>query len=217
MGSICRASVNPLCHPEDSTVEDITQIMKGGFDQLTSPETRCHTMGFSLGSTFAGTLARAFGDRTISLLLCAGARLSGEWNISRDYRGWRKLKTKEEVIAAHRHNLGVGLFSSHEAVDDLAVYLQFVNAPQSRIKMRTFATDPDELLLALQGVTAPMYTIWGDKDTFYPPMMKNWDKLIVARNIPLKRKILNGVGHWAIYERPEWMAPLILEWFDTHK
>ena len=203
--------------PEDSSLDDITNIMKDGFDQLTTPTTRCHTMGFSLGSTMAGTLARAFGDRTISVLFCAGARLSGEWNIPRDYHSWRKQENKEDVLAAHRHNLGVGLFSGHEAVDDLAVYLQYVNAPQSRIKMRTFATDPNELLNALKDVDAPMYTIWGTLDAFYPSMIKNWDELIVGNGLELKRKVFEGVGHWAIYERPEWMNPLILEWFDSHK
>jgi 2-hydroxy-6-oxonona-2,4-dienedioate hydrolase len=202
--------------PEGSTLDDITNIMKDGFDQLTSPTTRCHSMGFSLGSTFAGTLARAFGDRTMSVLFCAGARLSGEWNIPRDYHGWRKLETKEDVLAAHRHNLGIGLFSGHDAVDDLAVYLQYLNAPQSRIKMRTFATDSNELLNALKDVKAPLYTIWGTEDAFYPSMMKNWSVLIEGNNISLKRKVFEGVGHWAIYERPEWMNPLIIEWFDQH-
>ncbi len=202
--------------PEPCTTESITHIMKEGFDQITSPDTRCHTMGFSLGSTFAGQLAYAFGERTISLLMCAGARLSGEWSLRRDYRGWRKLETEDDIIAAHRHNLGVGMFSSHDAVDDFAVYLQYVNAPQSRIKMRTF-TRSDELLSVLPKVTAPMYTIWGTLDAYYPYMIKNWPELIEAANIPLKRKVLEGVGHWAIYERPEWIIPLMLEWFDSHK
>ena len=82
--------------------------------------------------------------------------------------------------------------------------------------MRTFATDPNELLNALKDVRAPMYTIWGTLDTFYPHMIKNWDELIVGNGLELKRKIFEGVGHWAIYERPEWMNPLILEWFDEH-
>lgn len=203
--------------PHDgATLEDITNIMKESFDQLTSPTARCHVMGFSLGSTFAGTLGKAFGDRTLSVLLCGGARLSGEWNIPRDYRSWRRLETEEEIIAAHRHNIGVGLFSGHDAVDDLAVYLQFVNAPMSRIKMRTFANDPDELISALCDVNAPIYTIWGSKDTFYPPLMKNWDKLIVARGLNIKRDILEGIGHWAIYEKADKMNELIAAWFDEH-
>ncbi|MEL0106355.1 MAG: alpha/beta hydrolase [Rhodospirillaceae bacterium] len=202
--------------PDGSDLDDLTQIMKTGFDQLTSPETKCHTMGFSLGSTFAGTLAQAFGDRTLSVLLCAGARLSGEWNIPRDYRGWRKLEAEDDIIAAHRHNIGVGLFSDHDAVDDLAVYLQYVNAPMSRIKMRTFANDPDELLDALKKVDAPLYTIWGTEDTYYPAMMKNWDELIIGNGIELKRDILEGIGHWAIYEKADEMNQLIIAWFDSH-
>jgi 2-hydroxy-6-oxonona-2,4-dienedioate hydrolase len=198
--------------PEPYSIEGLVEITLEGFDALTSPDTRFHVTGFSFGSTMTGFTAMAAGDRVLSVSLCGGSRLVGMSDLQRPFINWRKAKTDDERMAAHRNNLGVAMLHGIEAVDDLAVAIQDRIATRCRIKPREFL-DPAALLPALTHVKVPMLTLWGVHDPYYPFMNEKWDETIGANNIPLKRIDIEDASHWTIYERPDVMNRHLLDWY----
>ena len=198
--------------PEPYSIEGLVDIVIQGIDMLLSPDARVHITGFSFGSTMSGFLAKAIGERTLSLCLCGGSRLVDMSDLSRDFINWRKAKTDEERFAAHRHNLGVAMLCGVDAVDDLAVTIQDMITTRCRIKPREFLQS-NALLPVIKEVVSPMLTIWGKHDPYYPFLNEQWDETIVGAVINLKRIDVGEASHWTIYERPEVLNKHLLAWY----
>lgn len=201
--------------PEPYSIDGLVDIVLEGFDLLTSPETRMHITGFSFGSTMTGRLAKTIGHRALSMCLCGGSRLVGMEGLRRPFINWRKAKTDEERMAAHRNNLGVAMLNGIDAVDDLAIAIQDMITGKCRIKPREFI-NPDALINDVAEVVSPMLTIWGKHDPYYPFLIENWDKSIVDAGINLKRIDVEGASHWTIYERPDVLNKHLMAWYTEN-
>tara|TARA_Y100001934_G_C12191583_1_gene696690 strand:- start:2 stop:886 length:885 start_codon:yes stop_codon:yes gene_type:complete len=200
--------------PEPHSMDEMADIMNAGLD-IVIPGERFHMAGFSYGSTMGGYMAVKLGDRLKSFGMIGSARLSGQRTMVEGLINWKRLETEEEIMDAHRHNLGRVMLSGPDAVDDLALYLQSVNTPRARVKSHKFMrklTLPE----ALAELSIPITVFWGTADQYYPHFMKNYDEQIVERGIDIDVDVIEGAGHWAIYEAPEIMNEKLQALFEAN-
>ena len=201
--------------PEPHSMDGIASIMNSGLDHLIGSKTRCHLAGFSYGSTLGGYMAMGLGARLKTFAMIGAARLTGQRTMVEGLINWKRLRDPEEIIEAHRHNLGRVMFSGPRVVDDLALYTQAKNAPRARVKAHHFArrlTLPDALVES----AAQICTYWGTEDQYYPHYIQSYDEQIIARGLKIKTEIIEGAGHWAIYEASNEMNEKMLKFMTSH-
>jgi 2-hydroxy-6-oxonona-2,4-dienedioate hydrolase len=95
-------------------------------------------------------------------------------------------------------------------IDDLAVYIQYMNAPRGRIRSRRFSRT-DALIQALPRVTAPLSGIWGGRDAGAYPYLKERKRVLNEIHPGLRFDIIPGAGHWVAYEAADRFNPILAE------
>ena len=73
-------------------------------------------------------------------------------------------------------------------------------------------TLPDALVEA----AAQICTYWGTEDQYYPHFIQSYDEQITARGLKIKTEIIEGAGHWAIYEASNEMNEKMLKFMTSH-
>jgi pimeloyl-ACP methyl ester carboxylesterase len=84
----------------------------------------------------------------------------------------------------------------------LAVHLQMQNNRQARFKSGAIPAS-DVLLRALPGIRARIGGIWGERDAFASSNLEDRRRILAAVQPDLDFRVVQGAGHWAIYEAAE--------------
>lgn len=200
--------------PEPHSMDDMAEIVNAGLDILI-PGERFHMAGFSYGSTLGGYMAYKLGARVKAFGMIGSARLTGQRTMVEGLINWKRLDDEQEILDAHRHNLGQVMLSGPEAVDDLALYLQATNTPRARVKSHRFVrrlTLPE----VVEQIAAPITVYWGTKDQYYPYFVNAYDEQIGGRDIQIDVEIIEGAGHWANYEAADVMNEKLASFFAKH-
>ena len=205
---------NSAVPPEPHTMDEMAAIVNAGLDVII-PDRSFHMAGFSYGSTLGGYMAIKLTGRLKSFGMIGSARLTGQRTMVEGLINWKRLETEAERIEAHRHNLGVVMLSDKSKVDDLALYLQWNNAPRARVKSHKFVrrlTLPE----IVKKIEAPICVYWGTKDQYYPFYLSAYEKQITARHISIETVIIEGAGHWANYESSDEMNAKLAAFFESN-
>jgi pimeloyl-ACP methyl ester carboxylesterase len=115
----------------------------------------------------------------------------------------------EERRAAIRANL-LGLMLHHpESADDYAIHQLVPNARKSRLDVPGMVL-PDKLIRIFPQVMVPVDAIWGEFDRPHPnPPLQ--EKALREFFPDAHFRVVEGAGHWAMYERPEGFNAALLE------
>jgi len=200
--------------PEPHSMDQMAKIVNAGLHQLIGDE-RCFMAGFSYGATMGGYMGMGLGQQLKAFGMIGSARLTGQRTMVEGLINWKRLDDPNEVIEAHRHNLGVVMLSDISKVDDLALHLQRNNAPMARVKSHRFVrrlTLPE----AVKQVTAPIRVYWGTKDQYYPHYLAAYDEQITANDLTVETEVIEGAGHWANYECADEINENLQEFFESH-
>ncbi len=189
------------------------EILCRGLKEIVPGQTPWHLAGFSYGGRLAGEVAALAPERTSSLILLAPGGLGvGD-------APWPKLQrvsgqdSEAQRLAAHRYNLQALMMHDPAKVDDLAVHIQDWNTRHSRFKMRHW---PEQDRFASLGrvlptVTAPIKGIFAAKDVMAAHNLQARVDMLRALQPDADVHILDGVGHWMMYEAPERINALLLK------
>jgi pimeloyl-ACP methyl ester carboxylesterase len=95
-------------------------------------------------------------------------------------------------------------------IDPLAVHLQTQNAARTRINSVAIA-NTDTLRRCLPEATAPLAGIWGEADATAAPFLDERRQLLRSIDREAEFVVIEGAGHWVMYEAPEAFNPALLE------
>lgn len=188
--------------PEPWSPESLARIMADGADEILGSTTEFCLAGFSFGGIIAGHWA-AIRARRIEKLVLLGAGGMGLPNSP--LPKLRRLDAEMDAAAAfdvHRHNLATLMFGDADKVDDLAVSTQIENIRQARLRAGGIPAS-DALLRALPQVQARLYGIWGERDAFAVPYVRDRAEILRRFQPDAGFRIIAGAGHWTPYEAPE--------------
>jgi 2-hydroxy-6-oxonona-2,4-dienedioate hydrolase len=196
--------------PEPHDAPNISKIMSDGLDILIPPPTKLRLCGFSFGGIMAGNVAAWQGERIHALVVVGSNGLDCDRGEIKGLLDWRKAENDEELLAAHRRNLEVIMCADTANVDDLAVYMQSVNAPRARLKSRLIAVTP-ALLSALPKLKGKLYGIWGEKDCYAEEYMDQRREVFERIQPGCDFRVIPEAGHWVPYEATEAFNQTALE------
>jgi 2-hydroxy-6-oxonona-2,4-dienedioate hydrolase len=170
---------------------------------------RFHLTGFSFGGVLGGHVAALLGDQVRSFTI-VGSNGLGLPRQPTELERQKPGATVEELLAIARHNLGVLMIADKNKIDDLAVYIQYMNAPRGRVRSRRFSRT-DTLIRALPRVTAQLSGIWGGRDAGAYPYLDERKRVLDEIQPGLRFEIIPGAGHWVAYEAADRFNPILAE------
>lgn len=193
-------------------LDALATAVADAIDQVVPVPQRLGLVGFSFGGIVGVRAIAARSARRVVLVALIG---SGGLGVStgqappalravpRD-AGW------DERSAAHRHNLGALMLAGEGAADDLATVLHEVNVSRNRFRMGELPESP-ALVEVLGGISAPLVWITGERDAFAAGQHHRRREVVRGARPDAEFVDVPDAGHWAAYERPDVVNPLLVE------
>lgn len=188
--------------PEPQTIENLAAIVSAGIDRVLPSEARFHMLGFSFGGIVGGIVAALQGDRLLSHTFSGSGGMGLTRNPMETLRNWRRSKTEEERLQAHRRNLEILMIADPRKVDALAVYIQNRNTPLCRVRTYKY-WHLDILQEPLHKVKGRLMGLYGSSDAIVNGHMHERIHYLKAIQPELIFREIEGAGHWACYEAAE--------------
>ena len=195
--------------PEPHTAKGLARIIVDGLAAVSPRHTDLHIAGFSFGGVLGGHVAVQLGERLRGFTI-VGSNGLGLPRQPTELERQKPGGTVEELLAIAKHNLGVLMIADKDKIDDLAVYIQYMNAPRGRIRSRRFSRT-DTLIRALPRVTAQLSGIWGGRDAGAHPYLDERKRVLDEIQPGLRFEIIPGAGHWVAYEAADRFNPVLAE------
>jgi len=195
--------------PEPHTAEALARIIVEGLAIILPGGDRFHLTGFSFGGVLGGHVAALLGEQVRGFTI-VGSNGLGLPRQPTELERQKPGGTVEELLAIARYNLGVLMIADKDKIDDLAVYIQYMNAPRGRVRSRRFSRT-DTLIQALPRVTAQLSGIWGGRDAGAYPYLDERKRVLNQIQPGLRFEIIPGAGHWVAYEAADRFNPLLAE------
>ena len=190
------------------TAERIAATLLAGLDIVIGVDTRFAIAGFSMGGLIAAHIAYLAGNRAHCLVLVGGTGMNVPRPTMEPLQSWRRLATEEEKRAVHRRNLGILMIHEERNIDDLAVYIQSVNAAKSRVRGK-HVSHTGALTRCLENFPGRLAGIWGEHDATAAPYLAERRAMLQQFQPSATFHILRGAGHWAQYEAHAAFNPLL--------
>jgi len=200
--------------PEPHTAESLARIIVGGLAAILPAGERFHLAGFSFGGVLGGHVAALLGEQVRGFTI-VGSNGLGLRRQPTELERQKPGGTVEELLAIARHNVGVLMIADKDKIDDLAAYIQYLNAPRGRVRSRRFSRT-DTLIQALPRVTAQLSGIWGGRDAGAYPYLDERKRVLDEIQPGLRFEIIPGAGHWVAYEAADRFNPLLAEIATTN-
>jgi len=185
--------------PEPHTAEGLARIIVEGLDIV---------LPGHLG-VLGGHVAALLGDRVRAFTI-VGSNGLGLVRQPTDLQRQPEAASAADALAVARHNLAALMIADPKNIDELAVYIQWQNAPRGRIKSRRFSRG-DTLARALPLVTARLDGIWGGRDATAYPHLDDRARALRSVQPSARFEVIPGAGHWVQYEAAERFNPLLAE------
>ena len=186
--------------PEGADAFELGRIMCAAWDALEQPG-RPAVVGFSLGCTVAGAMARQLGPGAEHFVMVSAGQVGARRQEIPRMASWRKAPDAAARNAAHAENLRLMMLCASSSVDDLAIHVQAENAPRVRIDTRP-VTASHPLRGMLFDLDCPISGIWGMRDPTIGPYMQDRRDLMAELWRPNAIRVIEDAGHWVQYERP---------------
>lgn len=188
--------------PKPWTPASIADVVVAGLDELFPADHRFRMAGFSFGGHVAGLAAARLRERVRELTLIGVAALGLRADPREPFAKTRTGMSAAETAAVYQQNLAVLMFADPANIDPLAIHLQAENIRQARFRSRPFAAT-EGLAVALADVTAPLRTIWGTRDIIARPSLEARLDILRRHHPELQVRLIEGAGHWVMYEAAE--------------
>jgi pimeloyl-ACP methyl ester carboxylesterase len=194
--------------PDGDHAEAVAQIVADGIDQIIGAETTYDVVGFSFGGTMAACVGalRGVRVRSVTIIGSAGVGATGS-NVKLEKV--RHLEGQERRDT-HRINLNRLMIADPAKIDDLAITIQDWNTVRSRLKTPALSRS-GAILTAIDALKSPLNGMWGELDAPANPKGPERVATLRARKPDADIRLIPGTGHWAAYESPEIVNPLLLE------
>lgn len=205
----CGDSASPPMPFDGDSLADI--VVAGLNEIVPAGALPYHLVGFSFGGVLSGPVAFRLGKRLASHTLVGAGGLGLVPRVPREnFKGWRKLTDPAEIMAAHRHNLGVMMIHDPARIDDLALYLQNRNTRNSRLDSPSVGRT-GILRRVLPQIVAPLNGIWGEFDVAANGQMDACREILLDGHPELDFRCIPGAGHWVQFEAADRFNAALLD------
>lgn len=193
---------------ETSSMADFMSLFSNAVSEMFPSGEMFHVAGFSLGGLCSARLAECLPEQVLSVtMICPGGYKPGG-HFRLDLKKPKENISAADLEALHRHNIQLLLIHDKAKIDDITLMIQRYNIENARFNGRKIGY-LDHFENFLEQVKCPIMLIFGDKDPVPKPTPQSHIDYISNYAQIDELHILSEVGHWANYEAPERVDPLI--------
>src|ERR1700689_2028074 len=116
----------------------------------------------------------------------------------------------QERRDTHRTNLNRLMIADPAKIDDLAIAIQDWNTVRSRLRTPAISRS-GVIMRAIDRLQSPLNGMWGELDAPANPKGPERVAALRERKPDADIRLIPGPGHWAAYESPELVNPILLE------
>jgi hypothetical protein len=194
--------------PDGDDAFAIAGIVADGIDTIIGAGTPYAVVGFSFGGTMAACVGALRGTRIRSVNIIGSSGVGALGSAVR-LEKVRHLQGQERRDT-HRINLGRLMIADPAKIDDLAIAIQDWNTVRSRLKTPAISRS-GAIMKAIDQLQSPLNGMWGELDAPGNPKGPERVATLRAHKPDADIRLIPGVGHWAAYEAPELVNPILLE------
>jgi 2-hydroxy-6-oxonona-2,4-dienedioate hydrolase len=197
--------------PEPHTAAHFAQIIVQGLDTLLGSATHFELAGFSFGAMIGARVAQLAGSRCERFTAIGAAGFGPLHHQVSLQRPPTANTPPDEALQIHHSNLRTLMFSSEDHIDELAIHAHGSNLARHRFNSRRLSLT-DDFIQAMPLIQALLVGVWGSRDATAGGRanIEKRRELFLAAQPGADFHILNGVGHWAMYEAPAAVNAILL-------
>jgi 2-hydroxy-6-oxonona-2,4-dienedioate hydrolase len=201
--------------PDD--IGPIAEALARGIDELIGSAGRYDIAGFSFGGIAAAHSAAHHGDRCRSFTAVGAAGFGALHYIVGGIQVPDPRLPDTEIDAVHRSNLKILMLANEDAIDPLAVHIHRDNISRGRLRSRRISVS-DGLVEALPRIQARIGGIWGARDITGNgvAVIEQRRDIFRAHQPDSPFDIIEGAGHWVMYEAAEAFNATLARHLDKH-
>jgi pimeloyl-ACP methyl ester carboxylesterase len=188
--------------------EAIAEAVWSALQQVLEPGQRPFVTGFSFGGIIGCHLAALAGEAVRALVAVAPGALglTGQIPALESLNGAREAHNTRHI---HAINLGRLMLFDPRRIDPLALHLQGETVRLARARSGRIPHG-DSAARALVRCRCPIAGIWGERDVIADRYMESRRRLFRSIQPDCPFRVIQGAGHWVMYERPERFNPLLM-------
>jgi 2-hydroxy-6-oxonona-2,4-dienedioate hydrolase len=196
--------------PEPYSADTLADLVASGLDVCASPTAEIEIAGFSFGGIIGALVAARLGRRVRTLVLLGPDGFALPRAPTRPLVRIDSHLAPEEILKAHRENLGRLMIANPAEIDDLAVFVHMENVRRAKFKSGTIP-ESDVLSRALTAIRARITGIWGGRDAFVGPYVEDRRRVLASVQRDLDFRVIHGAGHWVTYEASDEVNAALLD------
>ena len=196
--------------PHEYTPDNIAAEALRGVDTLLGEGARFAMCGFSFGGIIGSHVAALAGARVTRFVAVAPGALGLTSRRPELASLSSRRRDPRSVRAIHRINLGRLMIHDPDRIDDLALHVQAETVKRARARSGAIPWT-DVAAHALARCDCPIAGVWGERDLIAEQHMHERVALFERLQPGCPFHVIEGAGHWVMYERPDRFNALLLE------
>lgn len=194
--------------PDGDDAFAIATIVADGVDAIIGADVSFEVVGFSFGGTMAACVGALRGKRVRSVTIIGSSGV-GALGSAVTLEKVRHLEGRERRDT-HRTNLNRLMIADPAKIDDLAILIQDWNTVRSRLRTPAISRS-GAIMKAIDQLQSPLNGMWGERDAPANPKGPERVATLRAHCPDADIRLIPNTGHWAAYESPEIVNPILLE------
>lgn len=198
--------------PQPHTAPALGAFFAKAIAQLDPGPAPALVAGFSLGSSISAHATALAGNKVAALVVLGASGMGEMWaNKTHELTKLSRNMSLDEVRANVRHNLARSMIYDAAKIDDQAIDIQRKLVAQKRTLLGMPISTSTTLFDALDRVADKTTMLFGEHDCYMDPDVRTCLARMKQRYPALRTVLVEGAGHWVMYEEPERINAVLLD------
>jgi len=198
--------------PQPHTAPALAQYFAQAVRQLDPGSVPALLAGFSLGSSIAAHTAALLGEKAAAVVVLGASGMGEMWaNKTHELQKLSRSMSLDQVRAIVRENLALSMIYDRAKIDDQAIDVQRKLLAQKRSLLGMPISTSTTLFDALDQVSHKATMLFGEHDCYMNPDVRTCLQRLKERYPKLETCLVEGAGHWVMYEEPEAVNAALLQ------
>jgi pimeloyl-ACP methyl ester carboxylesterase len=198
--------------PQPHTAPALAQYFAQAIVQLDTGPQKTLLAGFSLGSSIAAHTAALLDEKAGAVVVLGASGVGEMWqNKTHELQKLSRSMSFDQVRAIVRENLAISMIHDRGKIDDQAIDVQRKLLAQKRSLLGMPISTSTTMFDALDQVSHKATMLFGEHDCYMNPDVRTCLQRMKDRYPRLETRLIDGAGHWVMYEEPEQVNAALLE------
>jgi pimeloyl-ACP methyl ester carboxylesterase len=201
--------------PQPHTAPALAQYFAQAVKQLDPGPQKVMLAAFSLGSSIAAHAAALLDGKAGALVVLGASGMGEMWqNKTHELQKLSRSMSLDQVRAIVRENLALSMIHDRSKIDDQAIDVQRKLLAQKRTLLGMPISTSTTMFDALDHVSHKATMLFGEHDCYMNPDVRTCLQRMKDRYPKLRTCLIEGAGHWVMYEEQEAVNAALLQAFE---